>query len=446
MYSKTIYYGFATRAVMSGLVITFATGASIFGQDYPMPVAPPAYKAVEPANRGLDANLYMQTAAEYRACCYQAYNLATFRLKEALAKQKTGKFAVVMDLDETVLDNAGFQSMLLRSGLAFDQRLWDAWEKRGSSKIALIPGAKEFILGARKLGVSVIYISNRDDKFRDEVKKALTRLEIPVEDDSLLKLSTGSNDKTPRFEEAERDYTVLLYVGDSLRDFDETLRCSKIENETADELERAIKARKDAVDKQEAIWGQKWIILSNPAYGEWTKPLGRGRSDFDRLVPSAAQIPLPADAIAKCKMTFLIPLVLIVFCIIWTLFHWPSETDLGDQPTDRAKLREFLVLDIRATNLYSYWYLALIGVMAAIAAANKGYFSPILNQEHLWPFGLSFLAASLALLFVPAGYGTVRARNLRLVWLRNVLCEQVVVIFTCYGIWEAFWVLTSTMQ
>lgn len=289
---KTVSCGFATKAVIGWLVIAFAASSGVVGQNSPTPAAPSApaaYKAEEPPNRSLDANLYMQTAAEYRACCYQAYNLATFRLKEALAGQKTGKFAVVMDLDETVFDNSGFQAMQLRSGLAYDERLWDAWEEQGSDKIALIPGAREFILEAKKLGVSVIYISNRNNKFRDQTKKALTRLlELPFETDSLLKLSTGGSDKTTRRQEAERDYTVLLYVGDNLRDFDEALRCSKIENETAAELERAIKARKDEVDKRRAIWGQKWIILPNPAYGEWTKPLGRGRSDLDRLAPTPA--------------------------------------------------------------------------------------------------------------------------------------------------------------
>jgi len=284
---KTVRCGFAPRVVITALVVALIAGGSVFGQDSPAPVAPPAYKAEEPANRSLDANLYMETAAEYRASCYQAYNLATFRLKETLAKQKTGKFAVVMDLDETVLDNAGFQAMLLRSGLAWDERLWDAWEEHDSDRIGLIPGAREFIREAKKLGVSVIYVSNRSDKLREQTKKALKRLEISVEPDSLLKLSTGPSDKTARRQEAERDYTVLLYVGDNLRDFDEAFRCSKIENETSGEVERAIKARKDAVDKDPAVWGQKWIILPNPAYGEWMKPLGRGRSDFDRLVPPA---------------------------------------------------------------------------------------------------------------------------------------------------------------
>ncbi|MEY2490838.1 MAG: hypothetical protein QOC70_2780 [Verrucomicrobiota bacterium] len=81
---------------------------------------------------------------------------------------------------------------------------------------------------------------------------------------------------------------MLLYIGDNLRDFDDALRCGNIANETAGELERVIRARKDAVDKQKAIWGAKWIILPNPAYGEWTKPLERGRSDFDRLTPAVS--------------------------------------------------------------------------------------------------------------------------------------------------------------
>lgn len=287
---RTIYCGFSTKVVMNGLVIALAASGWVLGQETPTPapIAPPAYEAEEPANRSLDANLYMQTAAEYRASCFQAYNLATFRLKEALAKQKTGKFAVVMDLDETVFDNSGFQAMQLRSGLAYDQRLWDAWEEKDFDKIVLIPGAKEFILEARKLRVSTIYISNRNNKFKEQTRKALTRLEIPVEADNLLKLSTGESDKTARRQEAERDFTVLLYIGDNLRDFDEALRCGRIENETPQELERAIKARKDGVDKQKAVWGEKWIILPNPAYGEWMKPLGRGRSDFDRL---AAPVP-----------------------------------------------------------------------------------------------------------------------------------------------------------
>jgi acid phosphatase len=259
------------------------------------PQAPAAFRAEVPAFRGLDANLYMQTAAEYRACCYQAYNLAARRLKELLgAPGDNGKKpAVVMDLDETVLDNAGFQAMLLRSGLAYDQRLWDLWEEKNTGQLGLIPGAGDFIREAERLGVTVVHISNRSEKYRAGTEGALARLGIPVRDRKQLKLFTKTSDKTERRKEAEAEYRVLLYVGDNLRDFDERFRCdvdnTRATGRTRDpaKLAAAIAARKDQVDRTREKWGAEWIILPNPAYGEWTKPLGLGMQDLDRLVPPA---------------------------------------------------------------------------------------------------------------------------------------------------------------
>ncbi len=253
------------------------------------PHAAAPYKPETPAARGLDANLYMQIAAEYRACCYQAYNLATRRLTERheALKDKGNKCAVVMDLDETVLDNAGFQAMLLRSGLAYDERLWELWEEKDADKVGLIPGAREFIREAERLGVTVVYISNRSEKFRKANLAVLDRLQLSVKDPKQLKLSEKTSDKTARRAEVESDYTVLLYVGDSLRDFDEQFRSSvdiAKEKVSASKLTAAIKERKNKVDKTREKWGREWIILPNPAYGEWTKALGLGKRDLERLV------------------------------------------------------------------------------------------------------------------------------------------------------------------
>jgi len=257
------------------------------------PHAPPAFRAEKPIYRGLDANLYMQTAAEYRACCIQAYNLATRRLKELhAAAGKDKRLAVVMDLDETVLDNAGFQAMLLRSRLAYDQRLWDQWEEKGANQVGLVPGAWDFIQEAGRLGVTVFYISNRGEEFRDGTLNVLKHLQIPIEGPDQLKLLTTTGDKTARRKEVEAEHTVLLYLGDNLRDFDEQFRCSvdntRDEKRTTDpaKLAAAIKERKDKVDQTRAKWGTEWIILPNPVYGEWLKPLGLGEKDLDRLVPA----------------------------------------------------------------------------------------------------------------------------------------------------------------
>jgi 5'-nucleotidase (lipoprotein e(P4) family) len=293
------------------LVVAFVTSSWSFAQQ-----APPSYKAADPPNRNLDGSLYMQTAAEYRAACYQAYNLATERLK--IVAGKPGKFAVITDLDETVIDNSGFMAMQLRSGLAYDQRLWDDWEQNHPDKLALVPGASEFIHEAAQQHVAVFYISNRNNKFRTQTKYALgTLLGLSIGDD-FLKLKTDTSDKTARFHEVTAaGYTVLLYLGDNLRDFDNNLKFRLLVNDTDSELEGAIKDRKAAIDKDRPKMGMEWIILPNSSYGEWSQvALDRGRRDLDRLVPEAKasslmpvsplQSPLPKACIVNQKGAFVL--------------------------------------------------------------------------------------------------------------------------------------------
>lgn len=273
------------------LGLGFAAARLVSAQDLFGPRAPAPFKTELPAFRALDANLFMQTAAEYRACCYQAFNLAALRMKEgiAAAKDPNPRLAVVLDLDETVLDNAGFQAMQIRSNLAYDSRLWDIWEEKQGDLVGLIPGAKNFVLAAGKLGVMVVYISNRNEKNRAHTRDMLKRLGIPIEKEEQLLLATTTSDKTERRKATERAFTVLVYIGDNLRDFDEKFRCRKLETRSAAELDAAIRERHNRVDDSRDDWGKKWIILPNTAYGEWTKPLGNGKSDLDRLVPAAPE-------------------------------------------------------------------------------------------------------------------------------------------------------------
>lgn len=249
----------------------------------------PPLKPEDPPYRGLDANLYMQTSAEYRACCLQAYNLATYRLKEkataARAADPDAKLAVIMDLDETVVDNAGFEALQIRSGLSYDQRLWDLWELHCTNKVAFIPGAKEFIETANSLNVRVAYISNRGEQFRENTKQTLAFLGIPIQDEQQLQLLKETSDKTARRAVVESAYNVLLYVGDNLRDFKDSYKSPSLGQRSLPELQQAIEARKKLVDADRQLWGDKFIILPNPAYGEWLKPLGNGKTDLDLLVP-----------------------------------------------------------------------------------------------------------------------------------------------------------------
>lgn len=263
----------------------------VWGQDAPQV----GLRSEAPENRGLDANLYMQTSAEYRAVCLQTFQWAMLRLKQAIAAapQDGKRPVVVMDLDETVIDNGGFQSWLLRSGLAYEQAFFDRWETFGGDQVELIPGAKQFILEAERLGVGVVHISNRNDRFREATKKTLQRLGIPVQSDRDLKLSTVTSDKTARRQEVESQDNgrILLLVGDNLRDFDDVFRFPAIAADApAPEIAAAIDARKRLVDSAAANWGSKWIVLPNPAYGEWAKPLGRGDRDFAQLKHRGTEI------------------------------------------------------------------------------------------------------------------------------------------------------------
>jgi hypothetical protein len=142
------------------------------------------------------------------------------------------------------------------------------------------------------------------------------------------------------------------------------------------------------------------------------------------------------------QIAFYVAIGLEVICIVWTFYRWPTEEAHGPRDEDKAKLREFLIQDIRANNQYCSVYLAIIGVIASVVASNSQAFKPVLVVEHLWPFGLAFTAGSISALFFPAGYGPHSFETLRYVWLRSVLCEQIVVIFTWYGIFNAFDVLT----
>jgi 5'-nucleotidase (lipoprotein e(P4) family) len=238
----------------------------------------------------------MQISAEYRACCHQSYNLARRRLGEQLQTPPAGGWArppaVVLDLDETVLDNSAFQTRLALNGLTFDEQTWDDWEKNDYQKVRLVPGSRAFIEHAKRLGVAVVYITNRKQKkeFRDGTLSALELLGVEVANDNLLGLTDGT-DKSQRRAEVESRYTVLLYIGDNLRDFHEGDFRSTIDNgrpgkgtDDRTRLRAAIEKRAFAVDRCADLFGREWIILPNPAYGEWAKVLGLGEKDKDLLM------------------------------------------------------------------------------------------------------------------------------------------------------------------
>ncbi len=231
-------------------------------------------------HRELNALLYMQTSAEYKAACLQAYRWAHERLKakrSEMSTQQEKPFAVVADLDETILDNSAINATLLQQRKYFTSAYWNRFVRDYNEDVRLVPGAKEFVQMAEQLGVKMVYISNRSINEQSDTLTTMTRLGLKVDDESKqLLLSRGDANKADRRKQAEANFTVLLYLGDNLRDFDESFVFPpNIEAADLDAIRKAIDERSQQVSKSSEHWGVDWIIIPNPLYGEWDKPARR---------------------------------------------------------------------------------------------------------------------------------------------------------------------------
>ena len=200
-------------------------------------------------------SLYWQkNSAEYVALSYQAYNLAKFRLDEKLNSEFNKRPAIVIDLDETVLNNLPYNEMLIDSSEVFTQESWSKWVNK---KIAAkIPGSLEFINYAKSKNVKIVYISNRRVENYDPTKENLINLGYPFDEDTLMLLRDETGDKTAR-RSTLNDYEIIMLLGDNLADFSSVFY-KKSNNE-----------RIQSVDSLSKMFGDKFIIFPNLIYGDW---------------------------------------------------------------------------------------------------------------------------------------------------------------------------------
>ncbi len=228
---------------------------------------------------GLDATLFAQRSAEARALGHQIYASALTSLHEALddpawtadleqearfaaARRANGSLpelipAIILDVDETVLDNSAYQARLLLEGREYDPVSWNAWcAERAAPALA---GALEFCRHAAEHGVTVFYVTNRRDVVREDTRANLAALGFPLDDtrETVLTRSTTS-DKAPRRAQVAAEHRILLMFGDNLADFTSLFR------------DRSSQQRRTLVDVTlSGRWGQKWFVLPNPTYGDW---------------------------------------------------------------------------------------------------------------------------------------------------------------------------------
>jgi 5'-nucleotidase (lipoprotein e(P4) family) len=235
----------------------------------------------------LYSTLWIQTAAEYRATAWQAYEAAREAMLRALAdttwtaavEQEGEPFgalplAVIVDVDETVLDNAAFQARVILAGGTFDPEAWAAWVDEAQAPP--VPGAPEFLRLADSIGVTPFYVTNRDAPLEAATRRNLEAAGLPVDPRVDTVLSRGereewTSDKSSRREWVAERYRIVLLVGDDFNDFVPA--------------RLPLSERDRLVERYRDRWGEEWIILPNPNYGSWEGALygeGEELTDDDR--------------------------------------------------------------------------------------------------------------------------------------------------------------------
>ena len=244
------------------------------------PVVATAPASAVPADDNLNAVLWVQRSAEYRAAAAQTFRAATDHLDaalkqadwDALVPEERGnpagglKPAVILDIDETVLDNSPYQARLVRDGAEYSDPTWDAWVEERKAKA--LPGVVEFARAANARGITLVYISNRAVHLKQATLDNLRSEGLPVADDGVfLGLGTvvegceqDGSEKDCRRQLAGRQYRVLMQFGDQLGDF------ARIHDNSP-------AGRQALLDRYEGWFGERWWMLPNPTYGSWEPAL-----------------------------------------------------------------------------------------------------------------------------------------------------------------------------
>lgn len=210
----------------------------------------------------LMATLYMQQAAEYQSLCLQAYEIGKIRL-DNLVESYNGdkKPAIVVDIDETVLDNSPFTARSIIENTDYP-KYWDEWCNKSEAKP--IAGALDFLNYAAEKGVETFYISNRKIHLTEATLKNLQKYDFPFADSSHLLLRTTTSNKEPRRNQVRETHEILLFFGDNLGDFSPVFD------------DKATKQRHAMVQQMKNEFGKKFIVLPNPTYGAWMNAMKEG--------------------------------------------------------------------------------------------------------------------------------------------------------------------------
>ena len=210
--------------------------------------------------------LWMRTSAEYRALAYQGYNVAMNAVKMAVAdpSHQRKPLAIVLDADETVVDNTKLMGESIANGNGrFDAPWWRQAVHQGKSQA--MPGAVEFLNEVHKQGVEIFYVSNRYAPVNLDVTiQNFKELGFPSVDKDHVLLFEKDSDKQPRFDMIAKKYYVVVYMGDNAGDFPIGTKG------------KTLAERNAIIDAHKEDFGTTFVVFPNPAYGSWVSALAKG--------------------------------------------------------------------------------------------------------------------------------------------------------------------------
>lgn len=231
-----------------------------------LPLAASALAQSPPVRTGLEIK-YVRDGEEYATLTRQVYRVAGQRVAAAQGALPRGRaWAVVLDVAQTALDDAGYQLERLAYGVPHDTNAYGAWRAREGADA--VPGVVEFVTAVRRLGGRVAWITNDQASARDHVRGNLGRVGAWADTDVLCVPGpdTAYTKAARRAEVAAgtgrcsfgQPATVLVFVGDQLGDFP-----------------RAGESDPDAGN--DAAFGTRYFLLPNPMYGAWERRVTRRR-------------------------------------------------------------------------------------------------------------------------------------------------------------------------
>jgi predicted secreted acid phosphatase len=249
-----------------------------------------------PYQNNLDAVTFYQTSAEQFALCVQTYRFARMVLDSRVKSGLYTNPCLVMDLDETVLDNSEYNAWLIATGRNFHEPThWKAWCQLGRS--LPIPGAVGFIRYAcETLGLPVFYVTSRmDADCRKETWQNLCKVGVPLREDEcnpgdlskcrlfmkgmgeracpggMGKVQLDSKFQQRTYLETMCGFNIVLSVGDNLGDYADCYGPCEVKGGKT--VHSTWQRRKFCAEQDRAAWGTDFILIPNSVYGGWLRCL-----------------------------------------------------------------------------------------------------------------------------------------------------------------------------